>query len=701
LAASFLAEREHGEQRSNTLGTFVYPSLADLSAGTPSTFTRHTNAATAASSAQHGSISLGDSWHLLRNLFVQYGMRVDMDRITHAVPYNPNVEATFDRRTDRLPHPMTVSPRAGFQWNYGDNAPSGWPWGTVAFTIGQFRSMLSSGATAQLAANTGLPSADRWLECVGAEVPVPQWRAYAGDLLTIPTVCVNGSGPTTAQSDRPDVWLLDRSYRPPAQWRASANWRNERWIRFNARATYTRGVDQPSMVDLNFAHQAQWTLTDEGGRPVFVPPSAIVPTTGAIALSDSRTHPEYGRVLNRLSDLHSEALSLAISHNFIGAPHSFSVTMGYAYLAARNQLRGFDGTTIGDPLVPTWAPTRLGTRHTIVGDLSLFNHSPVSTTLYVRVTSGMPYTPLVSGDVNGDGQSNDHAFIFDPRRATDTVTAQGIAALLAHAPSGARDCLRHQLGHIATRNSCTGPWSVIADLVFTARNESFHLPTYARISATIHNAIGGLDRLLHGSQHARGWGESAFPDQTLLVVRGFDPVARTFQYQVNPRFGQRNAAARALRTPVTAELQVTVPLGPSYETQYKRIVAKQVQDARGDRDALKRQLRIYNPFVAVMTLADSLGLTEAQSHAVEQAEERWSVAADSVKEALLDYIEALPATFETNDVVQEVERTRGRIMTLMRQEGASVRAALDDEQWAALPRILRIWLAGDAESDMP
>jgi hypothetical protein len=213
--------------------------------------------------------------------------------------------------------------------------------------------------------------------------------------------------------------------------------------------------------------------------------------------------------------------------------------------------------------------------------------------------------------------------------------------------------------------------------------------------------MGGLDMLLHGSQHARGWGELAFPDQTLLVVRGFDPVTRTFQYQVNPRFGQRNAAARALRTPVTAEVQVTVPFGPSYETQYKRIVAKQVQDARGDRDALKRQLRIYNPFIAVLTLADSLGLNDAQNHAVEQAEERWSTAADSVKEAFLDYIEALPTTFETNDVVQEVERTRNSIMALMRREGANVRSALDDEQWAALPRLLRIWLAGASESGNP
>ena len=31
-----------------------------------------------------------------------------------------------------------------------------------------------------------------------------------------------------------------------------------------------------------------------------------------------------------------------------------------------------------------------------------------------RMTAGQLYTPIVSGDVNGDGSRNDRAFIFDP-----------------------------------------------------------------------------------------------------------------------------------------------------------------------------------------------------------------------------------------------------------------------------------------------
>jgi len=37
-------------------------------------------------------------------------------------------------------------------------------------------------------------------------------------------------------------------------------------------------------------------------------------------------------------------------------------------------------------------------------------------------------------------------------------------ALLASASSGVRGCLERQLGHVAARNSCTGPWQPSLDL---------------------------------------------------------------------------------------------------------------------------------------------------------------------------------------------------------------------------------------------
>lgn len=80
-------------------------------------------------------------------------------------------------------------------------------------------------------------------------------------------------------------------------------------------------------------------------------------------------------------------------------------------------------------------------------------------TLRNRLSSGLPFTPMVAGDVNGDGSTNDHAFIFDPRLVTDEAVGAGMGQLLAHSPARIRECLSSQTGRIAAYNSCRAGWS--------------------------------------------------------------------------------------------------------------------------------------------------------------------------------------------------------------------------------------------------
>src|SRR5207253_8700006 len=92
----------------------------------------------------------------------------------------------------------------------------------------------------------------------------------------------------------------------------------------------------------------------------------------------------------------------------------------------------------------------LGRRIDRVGNLQVF----------ARLQSGQAYTPVVAGDINGDGYSNDRAFICNPARIADTSISAPMARLLAGAPDNARRCLERQLGSVAGRNSCAGPWSM-------------------------------------------------------------------------------------------------------------------------------------------------------------------------------------------------------------------------------------------------
>jgi hypothetical protein len=84
--------------------------------------------------------------------------------------------------------------------------------------------------------------------------------------------------------------------------------------------------------------------------------------------------------------------------------------------------------------------------------------------MFARAQSGLPFTPLVQGDVNGDGRGGDRAFVPDAAREPDAATAAQLQALLASGAEGARACLTAYAGRVAARNGCRGPWTQTLNL---------------------------------------------------------------------------------------------------------------------------------------------------------------------------------------------------------------------------------------------
>src|SRR5262249_59889700 len=117
----------------------------------------------------------------------------------------------------------------------------------------------------------------------------------------------------------------------------------------------------------------------------------------------------------------------------------------------RAQQRGFNGSTFGDPAARAWGRGDLDARHQFTVQTVFwprgFKPGP-GIFFYGHFQSGLPYTPIVGSDVNGDGLVNDRAFIFDPAKSavTDPSLASGIQALRSGASKSARDCLNRQLG---------------------------------------------------------------------------------------------------------------------------------------------------------------------------------------------------------------------------------------------------------------
>ena len=166
--------------------------------------------------------------------------------------------------------------------------------------------------------------------------------------------------------------------------------------------------------------------------------------------------------------------------------------------------------------------------------------------------SGQPFTPTIAGDVNGDGYSNDRAFIFDPSALERRPRGRGgMQQLLTNGSSAARECLAKQLGQLAKRNSCQGPWTSNASLSISFNPAKIRMPQRASIQFQLSNPLGAADMLLHDDDNLKGWGQFAMPDPSLLYVRGFDAATQRYRYEVNQRFGATNPQFSAFRAPVT------------------------------------------------------------------------------------------------------------------------------------------------------
>src|SRR6185437_6191269 len=213
------------------------------------------------------------------------------------------------------------------------------------------------------------------------------------------------------------------------------------------------------------------------------------------------------------------------------------VSVSYTLSSVSGAANGFEATTFGSPLAVDVGRSPFDRRHQIIIQTGYRFGDGVGASLYWNIFSGAPYTPLVSSDINGDDLANDRAFVFDPGDTRDATVAAGMRDLLASAPSAARHCLQRQLGTPAAANSCEGPWTSTMNAALSTSD--FHLPGGRTANASIYltNPLGGIDQLLHGSTNLHGWGAASFPDPTLLVVRGYDPQANRFLYDVNPRFG--------------------------------------------------------------------------------------------------------------------------------------------------------------------
>jgi hypothetical protein len=377
----------------------------------------------------------------------------------------------------------------------------------------------------------------------------------------------------------------------------------------------------------------------------------------------------------------------------------------YAYTHGRHQIRGFSGTTAGDPLRLHWEPD-VSPSHSLIG---LVQATPIARLPRLialgtfSVTSGFRYTPLVDADINGDGMANDRAFVFDPA-TTSGATQSGMQQVLASASRRARACLERNMGRVAAPNSCHTPPSTTVDLQLA------YVPPNDRDwpivwSLKVSNLLAAVDRGLHGSNGVRGWGQPHIPDPVLLHVTGFDQTSHAFTYAVNSRFGDVRPARVPNLTPFTIVLEARVGLTRSRLSQLGRgilnsMAYRERQEPRGTTPEWLTQLMARNgegmtypnPIRPLLDDADSLSLSTAQIAQLEQLSDQVDAA---IQRALSPIVDSVMSARARGDA-RSIGLTLPRVTPLVQQATApllrQVRAILTPLQYELLPQFVALRL---------
>jgi hypothetical protein len=536
------------------------------------------------------------------------------------------------------------------------------------------------------------------LSCIGAAAPAAEWARYAADAASIPTTCADASPRFAASA--PAVTLFDRGYRGARTWRATLSAQRSLTPRSGVSldALVVHGTRLPTAIDRNLRASPAFALAGER-RPVYAALTDIDPVSGGIAPGAGRVLPGFGAVDEIASAGRSWTAQLGAGMG--GSVGRMLMTFRYTFTHARIRGGGIhapgagETTTAGDPARLEWMDAPFTPAHHLFANLTAPLFRRVRLSAIGTLATGLPFTPMVGADVNGDGRANDRAFIFGPDDAPDAGVAAGMRRLMEEGPAGVRGCLRAGVGRIAAPGACRTPWSPSLDLraeltPFGALNaRRFVLAIDAR------NVTAGVDYLLHRPHRLRGWGQPASADPALLQVRGFDPARRAFLYDVNPRFGRPSQGGQQ-RLPfrLVVEGRFTVGADPRYQPLMRAIELNSGQSRESILAELSGRLRNVPAAILQLDAGDTtaLALSPAQRAFLRAAADslapRFAAAVDSLATAFTSRASPVVAAARLQELGM-------RAASLQEAAISRARAVLSGEQWNRVPA----WLARPAEPD--
>lgn len=353
---------------------------------------------------------------------------------------------------------------------------------------------------------------------------------------------------------------------------------------------YSRSTNMFTVRNLNL-QDAQFTLANEGDRRIYTAPALFGP--GAANTIGSRVFTDLGDVYVNYNDGRATSTSATFEAQHALFDNRLRLRGSYTWTRAFDNASIFcctSSSNFSDPIIGAFGPNDLGTfgdeargwgpsdysrDHAFVFSGNAELPFDFEIAAFWRMQSGRPYTPAVSGDINGDGvRFNDRPYIFAvedvPLVAADGTEAEleqrrMYASLLAN-----NECVGDYVGQIIPRNTCRTPWLNLLDMRVTKFFEAFG-DHRAEIQLDLFNVANGIGNLFCSDEEFEadpsdgpcGWGRVTTvsgANQNVFLANSFDrgdpndPNDDTIRYTVSQNFGRETVVGSGLLLQFQAQI---------------------------------------------------------------------------------------------------------------------------------------------------
>ncbi|MGY6523033.1 MAG: outer membrane beta-barrel protein [Mongoliitalea sp.] len=490
-----------------------------------------------------------------------FGLRWDATVFMTAPEFNPLVERELGRRTDVVASDWNnFQPRLQFIYDFNEDQRN-----VLKVGIGGYSANIVHWAQLSNILQSGTILTDLLLR--GQNVPFPDFPSFINDPSTVPGVPAGGQGRS------PYINLIGENFQAPYTWKGNLAYRrfltNEFYV--GANAYFARTLNNYRYQDLNLRQDFVFRLANENNRGVFARPDQITPVNlnnpGVVVYPINaevvNANPNLGRVLelNGDSDIWQRGIIFESGYIFPkGGTITGTFTLNrtednnsYNCCIARTSVLT---AIVDDPrdLIANRGGANTDFRHKII----LFGTTPTFKNISISARyvgqSGTPWSPLVFGDIVGDGaglliNANKRAFVFNPetiranpnRTPFEDIIADGMDVVLNNPNNIARGLLIDNLGEIAPRNEIYNPFWHNVDVRVTYKLDNTVIKGLGKSYMEFIGEIFNFTNLINSE-----WGGApTVPggNQVLLQTLGLDPIATAqgrpqYAYRVNPTFGE-------------------------------------------------------------------------------------------------------------------------------------------------------------------